>query len=123
MPVEARRELAGVLRQARVLLALPGNDFAWSSREDASAALAELDRHIAVIEGGQLPPQLDLAVLFAPTGPMQAVSLSRPRTLEFLVVSARFDAAAQRVCGQTARSESGVAGFVFQFGYESPQQS
>jgi hypothetical protein len=94
--VEARRELVDVLRQARALLALPGNDFAWSSWGDAPAALAELDRQVAVIEGGQLPPRRDLAVLFAPTGPMQEVSLSSGWAHEFLAVAARFDAASER---------------------------
>src|SRR5262245_41444106 len=96
-PVDARHELADILRQARELLARPGNDFAWSSWEDTSAALAELDRQIAAVESGQLPPQLDLAVLFGPTGPIQEVSLSSGWGDEFLAVAARFDAAAERV--------------------------
>jgi hypothetical protein len=81
------------------LLALPGNDFAWSSWADAPAALAELVRHITAIEAGRLPPRLDLAVLFAPTGPIQEVSLSSGWANEFLDVAARFDAAADRVYG------------------------
>jgi hypothetical protein len=98
--VEGRRELVGVLCEARFLLALPGNDFAWSSWADAPAALAELDRRIAAVEAGELPPLLDLAVLFAPTGPMQEVSLSSGWAHEFLAVAARFDAAAERVYGR-----------------------
>ena len=74
--MDVRQQLVEVLREARALLALPGNDFAWSSWEDAPAALAELDQQIAAIESGQLPAKLDLEVLFAPTGPMQEVSLS-----------------------------------------------
>jgi hypothetical protein len=95
--VGVQQELLNVLRQARALLALPGNDFAWSSWEDAAAALAELDRHIATIESGQLPPRLDLSVLFAPTGPIQEVSLSSGWGDEFLALAARFDAAEERV--------------------------
>jgi hypothetical protein len=56
-----------------------------------------LDRQIAVLEAGQLPHKLELAVLFAPTGPMQEVSLSSGWAQEFLALAARFDAAAQRV--------------------------
>jgi hypothetical protein len=97
--VEGRGELVDVLREARGLLALPGNDFAWSSWTDAPAALTELDRQIAALEAGQLPPRLDLAVLFAPTGPIQEVSLSSGWAHEFLTVAARFDAAADRVYG------------------------
>jgi hypothetical protein len=97
--VDARQQLVEVLREARALLALPGNDFAWSSWADAPAALAELDRQIAALERGQLPPRLDVAVLFAPTGPMQEVSLSSGWAQEFLDVATRFDAVARRVWG------------------------
>jgi hypothetical protein len=97
--MDARRELVNVLRQARALLALPGNDFAWSSWEDASVALAELDRQIAAVESGQLPPRLDLAVLFGPTGPIQEVSISSGWGYAFLTLSARFDAVEGQVYG------------------------
>ena len=105
--VEARRALMDVLREARALLALPGNDFAWSSWEDASAALAELDRQIADIGAGKLPPRLDLAVLFAPTGPMQEVSLSSGWADEFVAVASRFDAAAERVWAEPDAAADG----------------
>lgn len=92
----AREELVASLREVRALLALPDNDFLWSSWKDAAEALAELDGYIAAIEAGQLPPQFTLVVLFAPTGPIQEVSLSSGWAHEFLAVAARFDAAAQR---------------------------
>ena len=95
--VEARRELVELLRKARGLLALPGNDFAWSSWEDALAALAELDRQLAHIKAGEMPSRLDLTVLFAPTGPMQEVSINNGWAEEFLVVASKFDAIAERV--------------------------
>jgi hypothetical protein len=94
---EAHAKLVEVLREARSLLAIPGNDFAWSSWADAAAALTELDQHIATIEKGELPPELDLTVLFAPTGPIQEVSLSSGWADEFLALAARFDRAAARV--------------------------
>lgn len=94
--METWHELLDVLREARALLALPGNDFAWSSWKDVSTAVAEMDRHIMAVEGGQLPTLLDLAVLFAPTGPMQEVSLSSGWGHEFLTVAARFDVATKR---------------------------
>jgi hypothetical protein len=90
-------ELVGVLRDARRLLILPDNDFARSSWEGAPEALAELDRHIAAIESGQLPRRLELAVLFAPTGPIQEVSLSSGWAYEFLSVAERFDAVAEQL--------------------------
>ena len=95
--METQWELVDVLREARALLALPDNDFTWSSWEGAPAALEELDRQIAAIEAGQLPPRLELSVLFVPTGPMQEVSLCSGWAHEFLAVASRFDAAAERL--------------------------
>jgi hypothetical protein len=92
----SRHHLADILRDARALLALPGNDFAWSSWPDAAAALGELDRHIAAIETGPMPGRLDLAVLFAPTGPIQEISVSSGWGREFLDLAERFDAALQQ---------------------------
>ena len=95
-----REELLAVLREARALLSLPENDFGWSSWPDAKTALAEMDGHIAAIEAGQLPPRLDLWVLFAPTGPMQDVSISSGWAHKFLSIAARFDSVAERLWGQ-----------------------
>jgi hypothetical protein len=100
--VKATQELVNVLCQARALLALAGNDFAWSSWEDSHSALAELDRQIAAISSGQLPPHLDLAVLFAATGPIQEVSLSSGWAQEFLAVAKQFDIVAERVYREVA---------------------
>jgi hypothetical protein len=96
----AHQELIDVLRQARNLLAQTDNDFAWSSWENTNEALRELDRIIAIIEGGLLPPRLDVVVLFAPTGPIQEVSLSSGWAWEFLALSQRFDTIEQRVYSQ-----------------------
>ncbi len=95
--MDARRELAEVLRQARNLLGRPGNDFAWSSWEDGPAALAHLDRCIAAVEQGPLPPRSELTILFAPTGSIQEVSLSSGWAGEFLALASRFDASVERV--------------------------
>lgn len=97
MTAVAQVDLVEVLRAARALLARPGNDFAWSSWEDAGAALLQVDSLIAAVQSGSLPPRLDVAVLFAPTGPMHEVSLSSGWAQEFLEVAARFDAAAEQI--------------------------
>ena len=93
----ARRNLVAVLREARSALARTDNDFTWSSWQDGAAAARELDGLIAAIEAGALPSRVDVAVLFAPTGPIQEVSLSSGWELEFLALAERFDAAAKRV--------------------------
>ena len=96
LPVDtARQELANVLHEARSLLALPGNSFDWSWWEDAPAALAEVDRLIAALEAGRFPPRLTVSVLFAPTGPIQEVSLSSGWADEFLALARRIDAAVE----------------------------
>jgi nucleotide-binding universal stress UspA family protein len=92
---DARQELATILREARALLALPNNDFAWSSWADAGAALAEVDGLVAALDAGRLPSRLTVAVLFAPTGPIQEVSLSSGWADEFLALAARCDAAVE----------------------------
>ena len=86
-------DLSGVLAvmtEMRRLVALPDNDFAWSAWRDHQAALADMDRAIAALTQGVVPP---LAWLFAPTGPLQEVSLNSGWGAEFLALAARFDAA------------------------------
>jgi len=80
--------LIDVMRDARRLLALPENDFAWSSWKDQEAALAEIDEHVDILERGSLP---NLSALFLPTGPIQEVSLSSGWGEEFLRLAERFD--------------------------------
>jgi hypothetical protein len=90
----ARREMADVLRESRALLALTENDYSWSSWEDAEAAVAEIDQLLAAVEGGGALRDLAGTVVFAPTGPMQEVSLSSGWGSAFLALADRWDAAA-----------------------------
>jgi len=87
-----RRELLEVLRESRALLARPENDYLWSSWEDGAAALEEVDGIIAAIEQGQ-PLSRWWSVIFAPTGPMQEVSLSSGWGDAFITLADRWDAA------------------------------
>ena len=90
--------LEAVLLDARALLQRPGNDFSWSSWGDAKEALAEIDQIIAEIRPGHIPrSRLSISVLFAPTGPIQEVSVSSGWGDEFLALASRFDAALARV--------------------------
>ena len=85
-------ELIDVLLDARELLARPENDFAWSSWKDRAAALEEVDQLIAQVRKGHVP-KTTLNVLFAPTGPIQEVSVSSGWGQEFLASAARYDEA------------------------------
>jgi hypothetical protein len=84
--------LVEVLREARQYAALPDNDFSWSSWEDQEHALREMDEVIRQVETGDLTCLVNLQVLFAPTGPLQEVSLSSGWGGEFLIVAKKFDA-------------------------------
>jgi hypothetical protein len=97
-------ELLKVLEEARRWLALPENDFAWSSWEDQAAALREVDEGIAAVTRGE---DTDLTILFAPTGPIQEVSLSSGWGEAFIDLASRFDAAWEAYrAGQTPRPTS-----------------
>lgn len=85
--------LIAVLLEARALLANPENNFLWSSWEDSSDALEEIDGLLAQLEAGEPPSAGSLNVLFLPTGPIQEVSLSSGWGHEFLELANRFDAA------------------------------
>ena len=82
------QKLIKVLRQARVLLALESNDFSWSSWKDQNHAISEIDSIITSLENGSIP---EIGVLFAPTGPIQEVSLSSGWAQEFLDLAELFD--------------------------------
>jgi hypothetical protein len=82
-----------VLEEARRLLAAADNDFTWSSWQDCDDALAEIDALLADVRSGILPSALALYVLFAPTGPIQEVSLSSGWGDAFVALADRFDAA------------------------------
>jgi hypothetical protein len=90
---DPRVSLANVLRSAAELLALPENDFAWSSWANQAAAVAEVEAMLVRVEAGELPDRTSLSVLFAPTGPIQEVSLSSGWADTFLKLAERYDRA------------------------------
>lgn len=87
----ARLPLIKVLRDAKVLLALPGNEFVWSTWESAVDALREIDGIIEQLQSGKRFNKTRVTVLFAPTGPIQEVSESSGWGAEFLKLAHRFD--------------------------------
>ena len=87
-PIE---RLVHILASAIELVSLPENDFLWSSWEDADEAIEEISALIGIIEGGVIPPMEKIAVLFAPTGPLQEVSLNSGWGDQFLMIASQFD--------------------------------
>jgi hypothetical protein len=79
------------------LLALPYNDLAWphwASRDDALHQFDDLSRKI---ESGDTSRTKELELLFAPTGPIQQVSISSGWSEEFLTLAARSDPLIKKV--------------------------
>ena len=85
--------LLDVFQRARDLVARPDNDFAWSSWRDTEDALEEIDSILSRLQRGEIPAMLEMYVLFAPTGPMQELSLSSGWGNRFLGLAEEFDAA------------------------------
>jgi hypothetical protein len=77
-----------ILEETRAYIAQDGNDFSWSSWIDQAHALSEIDSIITELENGAVP---EMGVLFAPTGPIQEVSLSSGWGNQFLRLADRFD--------------------------------
>jgi hypothetical protein len=89
MPQVAR--LVSIFEEARGLLTAADNDFTWSSWRDREDALVEIDTLLSELRSGILPSARTLVVLFAPTGPIQEVSLSSGWGDAFIALAERFD--------------------------------
>ncbi|MCX7358368.1 MAG: hypothetical protein NT015_09545 [Alphaproteobacteria bacterium] len=85
--------LLDIFQRARDLVARPDNDFAWSSWRDAEHALEEIDGIISRLRTGDTPDTFSMSILFAPTGPMQELSMSSGWGNRFLQLASEFDEA------------------------------
>ena len=90
------RKLIGVFEDTRRLLSLPDNDFSWSGWEDTADALEEIDAVLARLRSAESHVPAYSSILFAPTGPIQEVSLSSGWGDEFIALADRYDAAMGR---------------------------
>ena len=72
------------------LLSMEGNDFSWSSWDGPEAAIGEVSKLLRQARAGK-PDWRRLSVLFAPTGPLQEVSLSSGWGDPFLNAAERYD--------------------------------
>jgi hypothetical protein len=83
--------LIEIFSEVRTLVARPENDFDWSSWDGVEAALEEIDGLLATLRAGDMQNTLTMHALFAPTGPVQEVSLSSGWGNRFLELAERFD--------------------------------
>jgi len=86
-------QMITVLKKTKQLLSRPDNDFAWSSWEDESVAISDIDSWISRVSDDSVQDTQGLALLFAPTGRIQEVSVSSGWGQEFLDLASRFDEA------------------------------
>jgi len=86
-------QMITVLKETKQLLSRPDNDFAWSSWEDESVAISDIDSWISRVSDDSVQDTQGLALLFAPTGRIQEVSVSSGWGQEFLDLASRFDEA------------------------------
>jgi hypothetical protein len=89
--------IVAILRETQRFLNREGNDFSWSSWNDAREADAEIGRHLERIGQADYSELISLQALYAPTGPIQQVSLSSGWGREFLAVAERFDKEVSRL--------------------------
>ena len=80
-----------VLESAIELVQIPENDFCWSYWENAQEATEEISKLLNLAKSYTLPERIEVAVLFAPTGPLQEVSLSSSWGQSFLKVAEKYD--------------------------------
>ena len=92
-----KQMLLDVLRDAKVLIKRPDNDFVWSHRGSQSEALAEIQEMEEQIANNDFSRLYELELLFAPTGSMQELSLSSGWADEFLSLANRFDTVLRRL--------------------------
>ncbi|WP_205836363.1 hypothetical protein [Iodobacter violaceini] len=83
--------LIHVLESAIELISIPDNDFLWSSWSNEHEAKQDIIDLISIIKNGALPERVKIAVLFAPTGPLQEVSLCSGWSEAFLNVADKYD--------------------------------
>lgn len=84
-------QLIAVFEDSRRWVALPDNDFCYSSWIDTDHALVEIDGILNRLRDGEMPSVM--GVLFAPTGPMQELAMSSGWGDEFIEIANRYDAA------------------------------
>jgi hypothetical protein len=83
--------LIHVLESAIELVSLPDNDFCWSYWESGEEAKREMLALIASVKTGVLPEKVKISALFAPTGPLQEVSMSSGWADTYLKIADKYD--------------------------------
>lgn len=95
--LEKQELLSQVLRSCIELVSLDDNDFSWSSWGNKENAIEELQKLLLIAENQGFPELSVLSSIFAPTGPLQELSLSSGWGNVFLKVSEKYDIAENQI--------------------------
>jgi hypothetical protein len=98
-PEDPVASLIAVLTAASECLSQGDDGFVWSRWDDAEEARAEIRDLVRALRGRGLPDRTPYDALFAPTGPLQEVSIGGGWGDDFLALAERFDRVAARVWG------------------------
>lgn len=80
-----------ILYSVKNLLSRQDNDFTWSSWDNQQLAVETILEIIDELQRGRMPGLIKISVLFAPTGPLQEVSINSGWSSEFIKLADRFD--------------------------------
>jgi hypothetical protein len=90
---DPRQLLVDVLAASIELVSLEANDFSWSSWKNGDHAVAELRGILEQVRAGSVPAKVSVGFLFAPTGPLQELSMSSGWAQTCLTLADHYDAA------------------------------
>jgi hypothetical protein len=90
-------EMTAILDETLNWIARPDNEFLWSSWRNVDQALGEVEQYRTEIHKGDYTHIPELHLIFAPTGPLQELSIDSGWGEKFLALAERFDHALDRL--------------------------
>ncbi len=86
-----------ILEATQELLQLPKNDFSWTYWHNTEEATKHISRLIRQIKVKRQLSKVDIDILFAPTGPLQEVSINSGWSELFIKVADKYDQVAKLI--------------------------
>jgi len=95
--MESVEVLVRILEPSIELVETTDNDFSWTSWENTKEAVKEINQLMRMVKSGRLPSRKKVGILFAPTGPLQELSISSSWGDLFLTMAEKYDQVAPLV--------------------------
>ena len=87
------QEVIDILNEVIRIVESAETDVVWSGYDSAAVVLADLTEHVERVTRKDFSRRREIKLLFAPTGPLQEISLSSGWGAQFLGIVKRFDSA------------------------------